>query len=100
MFVECKACDGSGEGVYGHSWTECVVCHGAGQVVMEIPLVPYFEAPVIPVVAVASAPKIFAKEPRGPTRCGRMAQSLSINDDTDPTGVFPDPMKRRKPVAA
>ena len=38
MFIECKACAGDGEGVYGHSWTTCPVCHGAGQVFVPMPV--------------------------------------------------------------
>ena len=92
MFIVCKACDGSGEGVYGHSWTTCPVCNGAGQVVMEVPQVPYFEAPVMKTVVVPEA--------KAPVRCGRNSLS-GVHADTDPMGVFPDPTyKRREPIAA
>jgi len=92
MFIVCKACDGSGEGVYGHSWTTCPVCNGAGQIVdpAVVPPLPFHDLPVVKVPA-----SRVVRESRVSIR-----RELGIHDDNDPTGVFPDPMKRRAPVAA
>lgn len=32
MFIKCQSCDGDGQGVFGHGWSTCPACNGAGQV--------------------------------------------------------------------
>jgi len=77
MFIECQACAGDGEGVYGHSWTTCPVCHGAGQVFVPV------AQPVIDVKV-----------------RGRSAFNGPDFEDVNPTGVFPDPSYRKRALAS
>ena len=88
MFIECKACDGSGEGVYGHSWTPCPVCHGAGQIAVPMPItVLSFEKGAT--ITLCACPD------------RRVVETIPTSEDVDPTGVFPDESyKKRHLIAA
>ena len=77
MFIECRSCDGSGEGLYGHSWTPCPVCHGAGQVFK-----PQAVRPVLLKLSRAM-----------PNSC-----QLDVGE-LDPTSVFPDAAYGRRKLA-
>jgi len=87
MFIECQACAGDGEGVYGHSWTTCPVCHGAGQVFVPMP------------VKVLSFEKGATITLRAcPDR--RAVDAIPDSEDVNPTGVFPDQSYRKRALAS
>lgn len=88
MFVVCPSCAGNGEGVFGHSWTDCPLCHGAGEIVQESQRIAVLGFDLVPVehcrTPVRVAPRV-----RINLRPIRPGQKPVTADALDPTEVFP-----------